>query len=112
MPGGFPLAPGDFPDSVKHRREIARTARSAMLGHVNCVVDLDLDVSPATSTVLTFPEIYPGSGFFIHPLNAAAVTDHAAGNISILAADIGDGTATVTHSANASARTIRVAIFG
>lgn len=110
MPSGFPIAPEDHPDDVKHRREIARTGRSAMLGHVNCVVDLDLDTG--TSTTLVNAEIYPGSGFFIHPLTAAAVTDYAAGNISILEADIGIEEATVTHSANASARKIRVAIFG
>jgi len=112
MPGGYPIAPEDHPNNIKHRREIARTARSAMLGHVNCVVDLSLDVSPATSTTLTNAEIHPGSGFFIHPLDVTAVTDYHAGNISILGSNVGDGTATVSHSANASARSIRVAIFG
>lgn len=109
---GYPIAPEDHPNEREHRREIARTANRTARGHINSVLDLDLAVSPATSTTLTFAEIHPESAILIHPLNAAAVTDYAAGNISILEADIGLGEATVSHSANASARSIRVVILG
>lgn len=112
MPGGFPIAQEDHQNSVEHRREIARTARSAMQGHINAVVDLELDATPATTTTLTSPFIYPGSGFFIHPLDAGAVTEYTAGTLTILEADIGNNQATVRHSASATTRTIRVAILG
>lgn len=109
---GFPIANDRQRDPAKHRADIARTAGLAMRGHLNSVVDLDLDVAPATSTVLINAEIHPGSGFFIHPLDADASADFIAGDINIFEADIGKEQATVTHVANAAARRIRVAILG
>jgi hypothetical protein len=112
MPGGYPIANDRQSDPKKHRADISRTAESAMRGHINSVVDLDLDVSPATETLFSNAEIHPGSGFFIHPLDADASIDLHAGNINIFEADIGLREATVRHSANAATRTIRVAILG
>ena len=97
--------------------DVFHVVNNIMQGKINCVGSLSLDVSPATTTVISDPRITEESVVIFMPTNAAAATEFGAGTlyvsaISIDVTDTSASTFTITHTANASARTFNYAILG
>lgn len=103
----FPPPPAD---PVERRRyEVLQQMRS---GKLECVGEFTLTAG-AASSVLNDVRISPQSVIVWHPRTANAAAEMAAGTMYIADANMGDGTATVTHANNAQTdRDFRYAIIG
>lgn len=94
---------------LRRQYEVLQQMRS---GKLECVGELTLTAG-AASTVITDIRISPQSVIVWHPRTANAAAEMAAGTMYITDANMGSGTATVTHANNAQVdRTFRLAIIG
>jgi hypothetical protein len=90
-------------------RDMARAINAQLLGKLNCNVDVTL-LPNAAATVVVDSRIWPGSALYFMPLTASA---DAQGSPSVLAAAIGAGTVTLTHTNTADVdKTYRMTILG
>lgn len=94
---------------LRRQYEVLQQMRS---GKLECVAELTLTAG-AASTVITDIRISPQSVIVWHPRTANAAAEMAAGTMYITDANMGGGTATVTHANNAQTdRDFRLAIIG
>lgn len=106
-----PDAGSDEPRALRnHTREIAGAVRVAMQGGLNTVLTVEL--STGTFTAVEDGRLtYSGAGI-LDPLNAAAATELATGDVYIAEADRLNGEWTITHPAGAAGRLYRLLIIG
>jgi hypothetical protein len=103
----FPPPPND-PFS-RRMYEVLQQIRS---GKLEVVAEVTLTAS-AASTTITDIRISPQSVIVWHPRTANAAAELAAGTMYITDANMGSGTATITHANNAQTdRDFRLAIIG
>ena len=103
----FPPPPND-PFS-RRMYEVLQQIRS---GKLEVVGEVTLTAG-AASTAVTDIRVSPQSVIVWHPRTANAAAEMAAGTMYITDANMGGGTATVTHANNAQVdRTFRLAIIG
>lgn len=103
----FPPPPNDA--WQRRQYEVLKQIKS---GKLECVAELTLTAN-AASTTITDVRISPQSVIVWHPRTANAAAEMAAGTMYITDANIGNGTATVTHANNAQTdRDFRLAIVG
>lgn len=81
-------------------------------GKMECVGEVTLTAN-AASTTLTDTRISPQSVIVWHPTTANAATELYGGTLYITDANMGSGTATITHANNAQTdRSFRYAVIG
>ena len=103
----FPPPPND--PWLRRQYEVLQQIRN---GKTENVAELTLTAN-AASTTITDIRISPQSVIVWHPRTANAAAEMAAGTMYITDANIGNGTATVTHANNAQTdRDFRLAIVG
>lgn len=103
----FPPPPPD-----PHQRRQYEVLQQMRKGKIECVAEFTLTANVG-STVLTDSRISPQSVIVWHPTTANAAAELAAGTMYITDANMGNGTATVTHANNAQTdRSFRLAIIG
>lgn len=113
---GFPAVPEMLTDAKddskaaqEHRRKMALAINTLLRGKSNCTFDVAVTTG-ATSTIIedprigVFTAIVPGMAF-----DAVGAADIAAG---IYFDTISNGTATMHHRNNGSARTLRLVLLG
>ena len=101
------LVPTTYDDPREHLRLLSDAVNRATQGRVHTVVDVDLDVSPATSTTVSDLRVHADAAVLFHATDSAGAGDIA--SIYIVPAD---EQFVVHHPANASARTLRCVILG
>ncbi len=119
MPSSFPVTfprPDPFKANTEdgqaqHLRELASAVNGIMEGKVNCAIDITLELSPATSTVIADPRSRATSRVLLHPTNNHAANDMAAGLIEIFPDDVTSGSFTITHLPFALVRSFRAVFF-
>lgn len=103
----FPPPPAD--PELRRQYEVLQRMRK---GKLECVGEFTLTAS-AASTVLNDVRISPQSVIVWHARTANAAAELGNGTMYILDANMGNGTATVTHANNVQAdRSFRYAVIG
>jgi hypothetical protein len=100
------------PPNNPEGRRLYEVMQQMRRGKLEAVGEVTLTAN-AASTTLTDTRISPQSVIIWHPRTANAATELAAGTMYITDANMGSGTATITHANNAqSDKTFRYAVIG
>lgn len=106
---GRPRVPEYVPSADDHRRLIARSLNEAIAGRLDCVVDVTLTAS-AASTVVTDARVNRWTVALAMPRTANAAAEIGAGGMYFTPAA---GTLTITHANNAQTdRVFSIALIG
>ncbi len=111
FPSPDPFKPNTEDGQAQHLRQLASVLRGVMDGKINSALDVTLEVSPATTTVISDARSRSTSRIVLHPTNNHAANEMAAGLIEIFPDDITSGSFTITHLPFSLARSFRVAFF-
>lgn len=92
---------GNYPShNEANLARIVQSIRDLFAGRNNCTGQFTLAAAPATTTVVSAPNMGPDAYPFFTPITADAATEWGAGFMYVSAR--GQGTFTVTHSSSAS----------
>ena len=106
----FQSAPVTWASEKEGLRKLALSANALLRGKTNNTFEVTLEVSPATTTVLSSSLITPDSEAFLQAKTATAAAAVGAG---VIYTTIAAGVFTINHDASASAdRTFAVLIVG
>lgn len=107
-----PAAFRSFVEITTYLRRLLDSLKTMGRGKIECVAEITLTAN-AASSVLSDIRISKQSVLAFHPRTANAAAELAAGTMYVTDANMGSGTATITHANNAQTdRDFRVAIIG
>lgn len=92
---------GNYPaQGEKNLARIVQSIQDLFAGRNNAFGEVTLDVSPATSTVISAPNCSPDSVPLLTPMTDNAASEYASGDMYV--SDVSPGSFTITHSASAN----------
>lgn len=106
----YPIVDVQSTDEKRHRRDLAKGVNSLRDGKVNSAVDISLETSGITTTVVN-SKISATSRIILTPSNDNAASEFAAGTIRIDDGSIVHGQFTIQHTEFPLARTFRVSFL-
>lgn len=106
----YPIVDIQSDDEKRHRRNIAEAVNSLRKGKVNSAIDIALNTTGITTTVVN-ANVAATSRIILTPSNDAGACDLASGTVRIDTGSIVNGQFTIQHTVYALPRTYRVSFL-
>ena len=106
-----PVAPVDWHDTKEHLRKLADAINFALQGKLNNTGEISLN-SLTASTTIADVRLSVNSVLVFDPVDAAAASELASGNMYVLEASRDNGKHIITHASSASTRKFFFTITG